>query len=237
MNCQEAREWLTAVRPRESDEAAAAAAARHRASCAACRAFARDVEPTLALLRDALAAAPAAPDRLSPAVRARLLRESVRSRPRSLRTWVTMRHPGLAAAAAVLLVAALAWVGLLSPWFAGDRHTSDSVPAGAGAGEAPPRESRAQSAGESAGAPEAAAPLAAAEPSPVNVRDIGARREGDADTVFANGEAPADGTRAGCDRGALGRSRQGAGGGRGRIAGVDARRGEISGPPLGTSGC
>ena len=77
----------------------------HLETCERCRADAQSIEPTLELLRDALAA-PAGPRCLSSAQRLSVLRDAKAPRARVLE-WATAYRPQLVAAAASLLVMCL----------------------------------------------------------------------------------------------------------------------------------
>ncbi len=77
---------------------------RHLTQCAACQTTVRHLEPTLALLRSALARDAAANPQLAPARRARLLAVRPQSRARIIR-WVSRPMPWLAAAAGLIVLA------------------------------------------------------------------------------------------------------------------------------------
>ena len=103
MNCDRIREQLTQYLLGDLDEATMEEVRAHLETCDGCRAEARKVEPTLDLLRDALAAASTSPERLTASRRARIFGEFTPGAKRVL-LWVTQARPGLVAAAAVLVI-------------------------------------------------------------------------------------------------------------------------------------
>jgi Ca-activated chloride channel family protein len=122
MNCEQTRDLLTAYALGDLDEAARAEVATHLKTCEGCRAAASDLQPTLDLLRDALAAAPVAPRRLSSARRARV-RKAATPGVRRMVWWAMQRHPALMAAAALLVVGFLV-VGTMLPAVGGRREAA-----------------------------------------------------------------------------------------------------------------
>jgi len=103
MNCEETRELLTQYCLKDLNEARAAEVRTHLQECDGCRAAVREIEPTLDLLRDALAATSKAPERLPQSHRKRVI-YGESSRTRRVIQWVTVSHPGLAIAAGTLVM-------------------------------------------------------------------------------------------------------------------------------------
>jgi len=119
MNCDRIRERLTQYLLGDLDEATMEEIRAHLETCDGCRAEVRKVEPTLDLLRDALATA-TVPERLTASRRARIFGEFA---PRAKRVilWVTHARPRLVAAAAVLVIGFIL-VGTMMPAMSGSRE-------------------------------------------------------------------------------------------------------------------
>ena len=109
MNCQEIKELITPYLLGDLDEPTTAAVRQHLESCDGCRALADEIEPTLDLLRGALAATTSVPEKLSAKSRARILEQGRRQErpPLKIIKWLTISQPRLALAAAVLVVAGM----------------------------------------------------------------------------------------------------------------------------------
>jgi len=113
MRCEQIKPKITSHLLGDLSEADAALVRDHLESCEACRALARETEPTLDLLRDALAASSEAPAHLSAEHRARIARTSTGAGPIRLAIgWATHGHPRLAVAAGLLLVAGFFWAAI-----------------------------------------------------------------------------------------------------------------------------
>jgi Ca-activated chloride channel family protein len=110
MNCEQIREKLTAYLLGDLDPETTAEIRGHLETCDGCRAAAREIEPTLDLLRDALAATSSkSPKKLWPEKRARVMR----ARPTGIRKvirWFTVSHPRMARAAVILVAFSFIWV-------------------------------------------------------------------------------------------------------------------------------
>ena len=112
MKCNQITEKLTAYLLGDLDEATSNEVRAHLETCDGCRAVMQEIEPTLGILRDALAVTrkEEAPGRLSAEHRIRVF-DSVLPEQRSVFGWLTEGHPRLAMAAVV--VAVLGFFGLL----------------------------------------------------------------------------------------------------------------------------
>ncbi|MDA0991333.1 MAG: zf-HC2 domain-containing protein, partial [Verrucomicrobia bacterium] len=116
MSCERFESQLTAYLLGDLESAAAATVASHLETCNGCRALAQEIEPTLDLLRDALAATSLSSNRLSAASHEQILSTGVdehattRLRPVA---WLTVPHPRLAMAAAVAIICGL--IGVIVP--------------------------------------------------------------------------------------------------------------------------
>lgn len=129
MKCEEIRELLTRYLLGDLDEATASEVGAHLEKCDGCRAAAREIEPTLDLLRDALAAPSKAPEHLTSLQYQRIInirpvsiRRTVKerlSRISQIDWWITKHHRPLAVAAAALVVVGFFWVliGSMVPMF------------------------------------------------------------------------------------------------------------------------
>ena len=106
MNCEDIQSLLTLYLLGDLDKESAVTVREHIETCDGCRAAVREIEPTLDLLRDALAAPSEVPERLSIAHRDRIVRASAppaEARP-GLVDWVLQPHPRLAFAAGLVAV-------------------------------------------------------------------------------------------------------------------------------------
>ena len=128
MKCEEIQPWLTSYILEDLDEASMSEIRAHLEHCEGCRAVARDVEPTLDLLRDALAAPTRAPASLSHAQRARIVREGNPPEPLSPLQWVVHWRPGPAfTKIAATVVICLVLVSLLMPALKGARYKARNM--------------------------------------------------------------------------------------------------------------
>ena len=112
MNCEQIRDQLTPYLLGDLDEKTSAEIRAHLEKCDGCRALAREVEPTLDLLRDALAATSSqAPAKLSPDHRRKIRIESLARRREkgTVISWITVGHPAFARAAVIVFI-----IGVLS---------------------------------------------------------------------------------------------------------------------------
>jgi len=112
MNCAEINEKLVPYLLGELDEPAAKAVREHMDGCEACRASAREIEQTLGLLRDALAASSTVP-KFSEAARKRIFAAKQAAPvklPRRIAVWFTAPHQALAVAASIVVVAGFVWL-------------------------------------------------------------------------------------------------------------------------------
>jgi Ca-activated chloride channel family protein len=107
MNCKQIHPLLTQYLLGDLDAEQSTVIDAHLAGCEACRAERDVLEPTLALLSEALAEPVVAPQRLSASHRKRILYPS-----RTLRViaWVGESHPRLAVAAGLVLVCGVLWL-------------------------------------------------------------------------------------------------------------------------------
>jgi len=119
MKCEDAQSILTQYLLGDLDEDTCAGIREHLETCESCRAAVQEIEPTLDLLRDALAAASEVPERLSSVHRARV-RGATSRRPVRIVWWVAEGHPKLVAAAAVVVIAFIL-VGTMLPALSGAR--------------------------------------------------------------------------------------------------------------------
>jgi len=130
MNCESIREQLTAYLLGDLDAKTSAEIRTHVEKCDGCRALAREIEPTLDLLRDALAATSSrAPAQLSSEHRRQIRIESLAPRKERGRLiqWLTTSHgplPRLAEVAAVFMIL-LVLGGVLIPTINKGRHQTD----------------------------------------------------------------------------------------------------------------
>lgn len=121
MNCEQIRDQLTAYLLGDLDPQTTAEIRGHLEQCDGCRALAREIEPTLDLLRGALAATSAkAPRKLSPERKGRI-EQALATPARKRQLWITQHHRGLAMAASVLFALGVLWglVGGFSRTFSG----------------------------------------------------------------------------------------------------------------------
>ncbi len=118
MSCNDIQSQLTAWLLGDLDAATTAEVKSHLERCDGCRAAAREIEPTLDLLRRALAAPSGAPERLSAARRQRVLQyaqPAAAARGGAARRtlhWIAQPHPHLAWAAGIVVV-----VGIFAAMF------------------------------------------------------------------------------------------------------------------------
>jgi len=124
MNCEQIKARLTQYALGDLDEKTSAEVRAHLEKCDGCRAALREVEPTLDLLRSALAATSKAPERLSRAHRTRIVDYSSPAKRAIL--WITQGHPGLVAAAA-LVVLGFILVGMMLPAMFGSRELTQPM--------------------------------------------------------------------------------------------------------------
>jgi len=113
MKCEQVQEQLTQYLLGDLDAQRCADIQGHLEECDGCRAATREIEPTLDLLRNALAASSQVSDRLSKDARVRVL---VAGKPAVLRFdwWLVRRHQWLAAAAAALFMCGFIWLAINS---------------------------------------------------------------------------------------------------------------------------
>ncbi|MFO7871293.1 MAG: von Willebrand factor type A domain-containing protein [Kiritimatiellia bacterium] len=122
MKCEEIREKLTAYLLGDLDGKTAAEVKAHLDKCGDCRAYMREIEPTLDLLRDALAQPPSkAPEHLSVSRRQKITNALPGAKAGARRKggsrvvyWLFSSHPVLTAAAACLLLT-FVFAGILVP--------------------------------------------------------------------------------------------------------------------------
>ncbi|MBT3294543.1 MAG: DUF3520 domain-containing protein [Verrucomicrobia bacterium] len=122
MNCDASKALLTLYVLNDLDATSAATVRTHLDSCPDCRAALQDIDSTLGLLRDALAAPTAAPQRLPASHRARIITPSRHTQAPivSHDSWFTRHHRALAAAAALVFVCGM--IGLMLPSLSSSRH-------------------------------------------------------------------------------------------------------------------
>lgn len=133
MNCERIENQLTSYLLGDLDEQAAGRVREHLEHCEDCRALACDLEPTLDLLRGALAAPTDVPVSLTEAQRARILstgpHPEAETRPAAraprIVLWWGREHPVLALAASLVLTAGFFWL-LLGHMVPGLKRTSTS---------------------------------------------------------------------------------------------------------------
>ena len=118
MNCKDTREQLTGYLLGDLEKTVSDGIRAHLEQCEGCRAAVREIEPTLEMLRDALATSQA-PARLSASHRTRVLDASAPPAER-VDLWITRRHRGLAVAASIVIVVGFLWMAL--------NHLRSSVP-------------------------------------------------------------------------------------------------------------
>ena len=139
MQCHDIEQRLTSWLLGDLPETEANDVSQHVEQCDGCRAAMREIEPTLDLLRTALAAPSVTPERLSPAHRRRIENygiqpESTPARPRVIK-WLTVSHPQFAAVAALLLVGFFVVSALLMPAMSSSRSRAKSIYGLEGRGE------------------------------------------------------------------------------------------------------
>jgi len=120
MHCEKTKELMTQYLLGDLDEATSAEVRAHVEKCGGCQAFMQEIEPTLDLLRDALAAPCSAPRKLSDEQRVHIVNKAV-NRQNKVIYWLTVSHPVLARAAALLMIAFI-FGGLLLPSFTTSRQ-------------------------------------------------------------------------------------------------------------------
>jgi Ca-activated chloride channel family protein len=109
MNCDRIQTLLTSYLLGDLDETQASEVARHLSTCDGCRALLQEIEPTLDLLRDALAAPSPSPPALLGEHRLRI-RETLLEQSGNRVAWIFQEHRRLTAVAAGLLVAVFIYV-------------------------------------------------------------------------------------------------------------------------------
>ena len=120
MNCETVKDKLTLYLLGDLDKKTAAEVRKHLKTCEACRALAADIEPTLDLLQDALAAPFEAPEHLSDAAREQVLHveadgEETHATPEPQKLqWLWTHHPRWAFAASLVIVLG-AFFALVTP--------------------------------------------------------------------------------------------------------------------------
>jgi len=115
MNCAASKALLTLYVLKDLDEATEATVRTHLDTCPDCRAALQEIDTTLGLLRDALAAPTTAAAQLATAQRSRVLDQRPSRAPVVVSglNWFTQHHRVLAAAAAVVVI--LGVIGLVMP--------------------------------------------------------------------------------------------------------------------------
>ncbi len=114
MNCAASKALLTLYVLNDLDDATAATVRSHLEECPDCRAALREIDTTLGLLRDALAAPTATPVQLATAQRARVLDRRTAGGPVVVSglNWFTQHHRALAAAAAAVVVVGVLFLAI-----------------------------------------------------------------------------------------------------------------------------
>jgi len=127
MNCAASKALLTLYVLKDLDEVTATTVQSHLDDCPACRAALQDIDSTLGLLRDALAAPTQAPAQLGSVRRTRILDKRSVKRPTIVSgvSWFTHHHRALAAAAAAVFVVGM--ISLILPATKSDREVSRCV--------------------------------------------------------------------------------------------------------------
>ncbi|MBA4388191.1 MAG: hypothetical protein C0404_09435 [Verrucomicrobia bacterium] len=118
MKCEEVKEWLTPYLLGDLEDDSAAEIKAHIDNCAGCRAEAQEVQRTLDLLRDALAASSKAPKNLSEEQKKGIVVRAIVEKQRAKRSkfagWFVDKHPVLSRWAAILFLTACLF-GLMLP--------------------------------------------------------------------------------------------------------------------------
>ncbi|MDD4870610.1 MAG: zf-HC2 domain-containing protein, partial [Kiritimatiellae bacterium] len=120
MNCEQVKQLLTQYLLGDMDEYASAEIRKHLEKCEGCRTSLREIEPTLDLLRDALAAPSLAPKHLSAEQHAEITRKAT-NRGRKILRWFIVEHRTLTQVAALFLVGFIV-IGMFLPTLVSSRR-------------------------------------------------------------------------------------------------------------------